>query len=349
MLVVPSSRGRSSLASCLIACVACALPEVSAAPAPADNSKAGAVQSEQQLPAADASVLPESADSSVSSTQADSSTKETAAGSGGSSSGAGSAASAACTADCPHGAACSSGSQCHSGSCMQQQCREPGATHAKCDSAADCMPSLVCHENRCSLELAMSCVDDSECVSGSCFNVCQVARPAGEQCNSDRDCVKPSTCSNGACHFGLQAACTSDRECATGTCGTNPRVCTVLLGGTCIDDRECATGSCSWERKCSMKVGSTVNCNSDADCIAGLTCYKRDPNQDIGYCYDVSRLPTGNKCKADAECPSGSCNREGVCGMPVGKTVNCNSDPDCLPGLYCRLEGSDTGYCDERR
>jgi hypothetical protein len=80
-----------------------------------------------------------------------------------------------------------------------------------------------------------------------------------------------------------------------------------------------------------MPGNATSACDSNADCSES-TCTS-------GVCMKAK----GVTCLSDTECLTGSCNWDRKCMDPVERLSNCNSPPDCLPGLFC----SSCGWCDD--
>jgi hypothetical protein len=151
-----------------------------------------------------------------------------------------------------NGDTCSSDAACASASCVGY-CRAPGSVGENCDTAPDCQNGLSCVDENCKAADGQACRSDADCVSGSCFrNVCQSPGKVGSPCDSSPDC-------------GLRGVCKSN-QCFQG----------------CAEDRECSTGSCGTEKLCQEPWGSSMNCNSDPDCLPGLYCYDGIYCQKIG-------------------------------------------------------------------
>lgn len=189
------------------------------------------------------------------------------------------------------GAQCTADSQCESASCMQS-CRQPSTLGTSCDSKADCVAPLECSRiSLCQRSLGAACAADSECASGSCLTSCQVSQSLGGPCDSDADCTDHTQCATRVCRAGLGTTCGRDADCVSGSCSVNTKQCQVpgadmnlSNGQACKNDVQCSSGSCGWDHMCSNPVGSAYNCDSDADCMSGLHCYRPDPSDPGGYC-----------------------------------------------------------------
>ena len=211
--------------------------------------------------------------------------------SAGAGSGAG-GAKAECVSGCATGDTCQADAQCSSGRCRMAQCRAREAVGGSCVTNADCQAALQCQSAVCKRNLGGSCGTDDECVEGSCLRAtCTAAQPLGSVCQSNRGCVTPNDCSAGVCHVPLGGSCSSADQCGPNVCLGNvcakqPASNSAGMGQPCNADSQCISGSCGWQDICAARVGPTINCNSDADCISPRRCTNMSAPGDTGYCCD---------------------------------------------------------------
>jgi len=224
----------------------------------------------------------------------------------------------ACTAE----AGCEEGEVCVAGSCQ---------TDAGCSSHQDCDGDPA--GSLCDLQTGacVVCVDDSSCT----FPDRCVDQAACEprSCDDFEDCPTGTACDDGTCR--VLGPCGSDEDCTL-----DPRVPRCSLSSVCV---ECIESSeCGLGRICNA-AGSCVDapaCGADSECTGGFVCTS-------GSC---------NACRADAQCPRGSCvdgscvdrascttDRDCSSGLcDGGSCVECASDLHCRPGLWC-----ESGACVE--
>jgi len=93
------------------------------------------------------------------------------------------------------------------------------------------------------------------------------------------------------------------------------------------------TGQCSPTSRCDICKGA---CNTNADCVGNLSCFKRIANEPVpncfgsgvtgvGYCYAAPNTTLSNTPGSDdcAVVPCGLCQGD------------CDNDKECRPGLMC--------------
>jgi uncharacterized repeat protein (TIGR01451 family) len=211
----------------------------------------------------------------------------------------------------------------HSRSCTDQNARV-------CQSGA-CNP----YRGTCALENEESCTGPAECTSNLCV---------------DGKCGAP----NGSGH------CTSGEasQCRSGTCSASSLVCIPQTKG-CASPNDCSTSEyCDVQTyTCKPRVANGQPLPDGAGCPgSGVT---RDCAS--GLCVqDESRCvaPLNAACSDDAQCQSGECGQNNLCGVEDGGTCapgnsnqcqsqscgsggtcnaarSCNADAQCLPGSYC--------------
>ena len=207
-------------------------------------------------------------------------------------------------------------------------------------AAGEPAPSNTATMGQCTAEPCpngSACSLDAQCSAGSCYlDVCQDPGPYNSGCNSDADCQTMLTC-NKLCKRNQGAACSSSIECRYGTCFRGVCQAPQPAGHPCDTAADCKRPSMCAETICQNPRGEP--CSVDTDCymsVCGPTfvCIGHD-------------LPDGERCHDDSECLSGSCAFDDVCAQPADSPHNCNSDPDCQPGLYCfvRERREVGGYC----
>lgn len=183
-----------------------------------------------------------------------------------------------------------------------------------CDSSNQCEEGLTCSFNvgaeygfAATVDVC-TCLDPSEIGdSDFCSPLCPCAEGGGD-CDVNADCDTGLTCySNVGAFFGMDEG---DDVCAD---------CLPASAVHTID-------FCSPDCKCSEGEG---DCDSDADCAAGLDCY-------LNVGIDFGLPADADVCAA---CPPPSLNGgssfcSAACPCSEGKG-DCDSDDECATGLTC--------------
>ena len=205
-----------------------------------------------------------------------------------------------------------------------KRCAPKGDVGDTCAERSDCMWNANCATGKCDLKstatsMFKECSDDSECGPlltcrpfspiSTADKRCGFRMSAGGVCDSDSDCVGNLKCARNVCGgntFADIQSCETDAECDNGF------VCRPL--------RPSNTSA----KKCST-VGSFFDtCDSDNDCIAGLSCrqHKCGANQESGECT------SNNDCAGDLVCSS-----DKKCTPEVS---SCRFNSDCMGESVCR-------------
>jgi hypothetical protein len=222
------------------------------------------------------------------------------------------------------GGACDEMADCCDGPCDEGLCTmgSCAANGIACEVAGDCC-SARCEGDVCVPppagcgSVGATCTDADGCCSGNCVD------SGGASCDGMSGCVcaPPAACRGGG------EACSEDVQCCNGFCdrpGGGEGTCATI--GACLTAGElCGTeglsGSCC----------STVCLDTDG---TGARC------QFLGGCRVQDEL-----CRADGECCSGVCERDGVTadGREIRRCANADS---CLPaGEVCGEGGSSSNCC----
>jgi hypothetical protein len=238
---------------------------------------------------------------------------------------------AACGVD----AACVLDTDCVSGYCdpALDRCRPP--TSATCDDGAanGAETDVDCGGPDCApCGLSAACVDDVDCVSGSCDTggsdtcvqagapTCDDGATNGDE--TDQDCGGP-TCA--PCAVSL--ACVLGSDCTSGVCDAATDTCAPAPGETCFDgllnqdetDVDCGGAACA-------VCGIGDACGLDSDCGSGWC----DPATDTCEQATSATCSDGllNQDETDVDCGGSAC-------------------PVCSPGGACVDAGDcSTNYCD---
>jgi Cys-rich repeat protein len=238
------------------------------------------------------------------------------------------------------GRPCDRDGQCDSGICLgprgRKKCRcEDG--QPPCSPGICCIETSVCIDGACGdhcgsgredrdetdvdcggsrcpkCALGQRCLDDRDCVTGSCFNLdfcgcavdgnCPVDRPFCDspvcvQCRGDGDCQ-----GKGFCVFGFCSACRDSADCpaARPVCSVN-HDCVER----CARDRDCPIGQRCRAGRCELQA-----CRRQSDCRSGCC-------TSSGFCeaVDLSSNPShcgrcGNSCPGQfpqcVMCCGGTC------------------------------------------
>ncbi len=208
------------------------------------------------------------------------------------------------------------------------ECGPCGDGQGDCDSNAECAAGLTCVDNVGAQFGFAPGID--VCLSGStpppppgCGDVgtgryCTDCGPCGEgqgDCDSNAECAAGLTCvDNVGAQFGFAPGID---VCLSGSTPPPPPGCgDVGTGRYCTDCGPCGDGQ--------------GDCDSDAECVAGLTC-----EDNVGAMFGFA--PGVDVCVGTAGCNEtlGNgryCTACGPCGQGQG---DCDSDTECAAGLTC--------------
>ncbi|HJL19202.1 MAG TPA: MopE-related protein [Sandaracinaceae bacterium LLY-WYZ-13_1] len=207
---------------------------------------------------------------------------------------------------------------CLSGACEPSRCGDGFVDEAigeQCDDANDV------DDDGCSVDCAITCVDDEGCDDGLACN-------GAETCNPD----------TGSCEPGVPAAdgtaCGDGGECVLGscediTCGNG----VVNTGEDCDDGNDTAGDGC--------ELDCTFSCTLDGDCDDGDACTVDacDPSTHVCGASPVS-CDDGLDCTADACDPTDGC---------VHTLMDGDSDGYADAALACDDRGGDCDDADASR
>jgi len=246
-----------------------------------------------------------------------------------------------CVSTHAYGTACSRDEQCGS----ERVCQ--GKPAGKCIKPASkalgrtCLKDNECISGSCDKDGRCQCKDDNDCGKSGQYcdrgwatigkNQCKSRVAYGANCSRDEQCKENHVCQGkplGKCikpdTLAVGAKCIKDAECISGSCDKDGRC-------QCKDDKDCnsATQYCDkgWatlgKNQCKAKVLFRGSCSRDEQCGTGHIC-KGKP---LGNCIKPSVLKIGELCLKDAECITGSCNKD--------KRCQCKTSRDCGSSAYC--------------
>lgn len=229
-----------------------------------------------------------------------------------------------------------------------------GGDVAECQGNLDCEPGFACLEGGCG-----NCASDGHCFREERCDpasfLCVSRDGWGNECEGHQDCAVGRYCAQGLCLVhSMVTPCGGNGQCPEGMrCNRKvgaPPVCEEDLG--CAVDLDCSEGevcnpgtarcelACTPENQadvCAAREscieGRCIECLSDEDCAAGLSC-----NVQAGLCAGLE------SCFTDRDCDAGLvCNRRiAICTEPPPA---CSSDNDCLQDERCDVQ---TGRCHVR-
>ncbi len=213
-----------------------------------------------------------------------------------------------------------------------------------CMFSFDCASGLGCYRGVC----LAGCDTDEDCESGTCFlDGTFRAIYCAPDCTVDNDCPSRMTCIDGSCLGSFNGGsylfgnCRVDKDCETGICVRGQ--CTE----TCFDEAPCE-GSIipEWEETNLCKPCNPWYFGSDC----GIFNHCVQTGEDTGFCapqcglYDYDICPPGTRCYTidgytQACVPiTGACEITSVCGSnglcirPVGDSMPCSTDIECVGG-----------------
>lgn len=161
-------------------------------------------------------------------------------------------------------------------------------------------------------------------------NHCETHHLNGEKCSADKQCSPPATCRGkpaGRCLIpaskSLGDSCIKDVECISRSCDKNG-ICQCSNDIHCPTDQYCATGTLGIGRNaCVARKAEGDSCDSDRKCASPAICQGKP----LGKCIVEASVALGAACIKDAQCITGSCDKDNRC--------QCKSDTHCGPGKYC--------------
>jgi hypothetical protein len=269
-----------------------------------------------------------------------------------------------------NGTSCSPGETCLR-NVIPPEANPPDVCVPNCDSSLDCPPNFLCYRAVSTVVtpkvcipglLGFTCLDDMDCMVGTCepngisYKVCTTKCDAEKDCQQfdgiqgKFTCVKnngapsdPGVCQTPDSYRG--SVCEKDDDCkarnAKEICN---RFDPKAARGTCL--QPCGDGGSCGQRgginHTCLPSGMPqpvcfpgyfgLPCADDSNCVGDLTC-----SQAIGAQYKVCTLP----CQVDADCtkgrwvgPASWCSPLGTCQAPLANDseVSCAKDLQCQSG-----------------
>ncbi|MGM0578602.1 MAG: Dickkopf N-terminal cysteine-rich domain-containing protein [Myxococcota bacterium] len=235
--------------------------------------------------------------------------------------------------------ACSADKQClgdrickgkPAGKCIVEASRDMGE---ECCRNAQCASGSCDKDGRCQCRHSDDCADGEYCDTGTLGvgrNSCVAYKATCEACSADKQCAPPEVCKGkpaGKCveedSVALGESCCRDAQCATGACSA-AGVCQCKEDDDCANGEYCDKGTLGVGRNtCQAYKVRCDTCSADKQCAPPAIC-KGKP---AGKCVEEDSRDVGQTCCRNAECRSGSCNKDGVC--------QCKDNGDCPDGEYC--------------
>ncbi len=165
-------------------------------------------------------------------------------------------------------------------------------------------------------------------------NTCRPLRKDGEACPLVGG---GHACQSGKCQYAqcytpksvaIGGGCFVSDQCKQGKCGNKvpgtAGTCVCTADNDCGNNRYCDKG---WltigKNQCVAFKAYGAGCSRDEQCKSPSIC-KGKP---VGKCITEASVNLGGRCIKDAECKSGSCDKDGKCQCKVNK--------DCGTGKYC--------------
>ncbi|MGC4069408.1 MAG: hypothetical protein QM784_33105 [Polyangiaceae bacterium] len=222
------------------------------------------------------------------------------------------------------------------------------------------LPTDVLHDGQCTAKLAAIV-----CESGLCNDVTDTcAAPNGTTCSKGADCENDHCGSNSLCgRANSEPGCTAATEatdCQSGNCSTTS-VCIPPQG--CATSAECASSQyCDTTTlTCVTKLipGTPIPTGGCTQSTAAEYCSTGSCNTTTGTCATKN----GDACQTAADCTSGVCGNNHLCGLANGdgpcteadstlcqsavcgpashacvpSETGCNLDADCAETEYCNV------------
>lgn len=227
--------------------------------------------------------------------------------------------------------------------CPPSKSMEDASVTPECTARTDCDAGMVCTAD----QYCANCTTSGQCsVKEECnvdSRLCALRTGWGTECAANADCQAGSWCKQGLCQARSQVSlCPGGMttECPQGErCNQVNLVCEEDLG--CSNDLDCSageicnTGSRACQPRCTPETQADVcaagqrcvnekcvQCASDAECGAGLTC------DAAGNCSAGTRCYTDRDCSVPLVClvQTGAC---------LQKAPACRSDDNCASNQRC--------------
>lgn len=168
------------------------------------------------------------------------------------------------------------------------------------------------------------CEAGAACVEDRCGRM--VCEPQGQTCVDASDCASGSTCTMGLCSRP-GGGCSDARDCALGF------TCEAMA---CVDRRVPCSDECPTGYSCDFSTGAPFcrtayrRCANDGACPTGLRCLDVLGDGDricmfAGFCEANADCPAGQQC-ANSSSGAARCENAGVC----------RTSADCASGRTCR-------------
>ncbi len=265
------------------------------------------------------------------------------------------------SAKSPIGGPCDDPQDCSAGVCYQAECCQPrtGCEPDECGTVGDgCGSTLACP--LCSGE---ACLNDSECLTGSCNNsVCADPVPTGGACDSVDDCSsQTATCEGGYCREPVGGSCQNTSDC-TGDLVCQGAVCKVPQDGGCTEDGDCVDGLYCPSGTCTPRPKQlNESCEADGECANGLICFCTSFESNVCLPEDptcvveqrctngLCKVPVDGACQQDSDCPADYYCPAGTCTYDFrGPGEACNVTEQCETGLVCTCPNptGSNGFCE---
>ena len=261
---------------------------------------------------------------------------------------------------CRGGTDCNGGDTCTNGFCVAAGCAV-GSVNCSC-LAGSCDVGAVCLENAICVDSAGyeggACLANGRCNRGNrCdgpTNRCVFCSPGTQacQCNTNNSCNPGLACSADTCLAANQlppanpvcyTPCREDLTLDGGTvaCTTDQTFEGCLIPGQTCSNGSCVVGgaskpSCTSDIECPffqvcLAGGCYSNCDVNADCSAGMGCYRHACRTTCSTTRGAAACPSSYACTAnDGE--------NGYC-LPVGRQpANATTSPLPTGGLELPIE-----------
>ncbi len=219
--------------------------------------------------------------------------------------------------------------------------RIPGSNRSDVPPGGFCLDDQECLCGSCSdsvcdlCDNGDPCLHDNYCVSRHCIRgTCTHLGEPGDSCQANLEC-RCNSCTNGTCSpCGPLLECDENEDCANGFCSTSPDfdtpVCGPFPNGThCYSNNQCASLICR-DGVCSEPAWPGGSCNNDLECRCGVCA-----GQQCDLCEE------GQMCLLDDHCAPGLECSGGVCTAKPAKEPR---EP-CAPNDICRCDPCQDGFC----
>lgn len=165
---------------------------------------------------------------------------------------------------------------------------------------------------------------------------------------NDPSCGPDGTCAPIGCTEDPDCTpCGADGNCTDGCALPDPDCPTADIGEICQADTQCQSGLCVfWQDDVNYQFCS-MECASDGECPAGMSCQDVTPFGSVCYLDEAPEGVLGDDCDEDIECGSYVCS-SGECTITcdLSQGRRCPADFECEAGdgdYYCRKVGGGEG------